>query len=287
MARSGDHPRGRAGVPALEALSRAIRRGFLALLGLAGFACVAPVQNAVGPAPPAPITFVVVTWNMHAGTGDLPRLVADLAGGRLTGTPPAGYGLLLQEAVTGSSDVLASVARDRHLSLTYEPVRSTPAGTSGNAILTTIPVTSTRVIQLPRERQVRLALAATVVVAGIDLFLVNAHLENRVSLWHGLLFSDGARGRQATALLAQLPDGPGIAGGDLNTWLGPSEPAWQAFAARFPDTPAGRPTPTFRDRLVLDHLFFDVPDGWQIARRVLPDSYGSDHHPVLGAITAP
>jgi endonuclease/exonuclease/phosphatase (EEP) superfamily protein YafD len=84
-----------------------------------------------------------------------------------------------------------------------------------------------------------------------------------------------------------LPAGPGIAGGDLNTWLGPDEPALKVFATRFPDTPTARLQPTVRDRLVLDHLFFDVPDGWQVSRTSLRDYYGSDHRPVVGIISVP
>ena len=110
-------------------------------------------------------------------------------------------------------------------------------------------------------------------------------MENRVSWLKGGLLSDTARGRQAEALLRALPpDEPGIVGGDLNTWLGVHEPAWQVFRRRFPDTPAELLEPTFRDRLVLDHLFFDVPAGWQVTRRVLHDRYGSDHHPVIGVL---
>jgi len=37
--------------------------------------------------------------------------------------------------------------------------------------------------------------------------------------------------------------------------------------------------------IVLDHLFFDLPDGWSVTRRVLKDAYGSDHHPVVAVIT--
>ena len=44
--------------------------------------------------------------------------------------------------------------------------------------------------------------------------------------------------------------------------------------------------PTFHDRLVLDHLFFDLPDGWVAARQVIANRYGSDHHPVLGLVFA-
>jgi endonuclease/exonuclease/phosphatase (EEP) superfamily protein YafD len=228
----------------------------------------------------------VITWNMHEGGGDLPRLVSDLADGRLAGAAPADFALLIQEAVPGTASDPATVARDRQLSNAFEPVRTVGARATGLAILATQPLIGTRVIALPRARQPRMALAATIRASGIELFLVNAHLENRVSLWRGLVFGDRARSRQATALLAQLPDGPGIAGGDLNTSLGPGEPALKAFRARFPDTPGGPTEATFRNRLVLDHLFFDVPDGWQVERRVLSDSYGSDHHPVLGLIRA-
>jgi endonuclease/exonuclease/phosphatase (EEP) superfamily protein YafD len=56
------------------------------------------------------------------------------------------------------------------------------------------------------------------------------------------------------------------------------------LAIRFSDTPAGPSKPTFRDRLVLDHLFFDLPEGWTATRQVLPNRYGSDHHPVLGLV---
>jgi endonuclease/exonuclease/phosphatase family metal-dependent hydrolase len=282
MAGPGDHPCRRAGLSALEAVIR-----LLVGAALAATACAAPLHQPPTTAPTAPVSLAVITWNLHRGVGDLPRLVADLAGGRLTPTPPRDYVLLLQEAVTNVPADPVRIARERQLAVVYEPVVATAVRVTGNAILSTRPLTGTRIIALPRVRQPRLAVAATITVADVELFLVNVHLENRVSLWRGLLFSDGPRGHQATTLLAQLPEGPGIAGGDLNTWLGPAEPAWKAFSARFPDTPNEPLEPTVRDRLVLDHLFFDVPDGWQVERRVLPDTYGSDHHPVIGVIRTP
>ena len=65
---------------------------------------------------------------------------------------------------------------------------------------------------------------------------------------------------------------------------GADEAAWQQLAQRFADTAAWLPTPTFHDRLVLDHLLMDLPEGWQVTRRVLPERYGSDHHPVMGVV---
>jgi endonuclease/exonuclease/phosphatase family metal-dependent hydrolase len=271
----GSNPSGSPGEP--EKL--APRFVILALLVL--IACAPRV-----PGPQAnrgPARLVVITWNMHAGAGDIARLVDDLTAGRVTGVPPRDYVLLLQEAVQDGPHDPAIVARARRLSTFYVPVRQLERGVSGNAILSTLPLVNTRTIPLPRARQTRAAAEASIVVDDERLFVVNAHLENRLGLLRGL-FSDTARGRQAEALLRQIPTGPGIAGGDLNTWLGPHEPAWQEFLARFPDTPGGRRAPTFHDRLVLDHLFFDLPAGWRVRRRVLQTRYGSDHNPVMGVI---
>lgn len=237
---------------------------------------------------PAPghVALAVVTWNMHAGRGDLPRLVSDLAAGRLTGQPVADYALLLQEVVEGGSSDVLMLARARGLSALYTPVHSINRHVRGNAILATRQLVNGRPIALPRVRQPRAAVAATVEIAGHRLFLVSAHLENRVSWLQGGVLSDRGRGRQAAALLQSLPTAEhGVLGGDLNTWLGPNEPAWRDLARRFTDTPADRLEPTFWDRLTLDHLFFDLPAGWRAARHVIHDSYGSDHHPVLGVIT--
>ena len=214
---------------------------------------------------------------MHGGRGDLQRLVADMEAGRLTSGAPRDYVLLLQEFVN-HGDVPGST---RALTLFTRPVRSA----SGNAILSTLPLENPRTIDLPRERQPRGAVAATIRLGGDTLFVVSTHLENRLS-WRRGLFGDRARGRQADVLLQALPQGHGIVGGDFNTMLGPNEPAWRALLGRFPDTP-GKHEPTFRDRLVLDHLFFDLPDGWGVTRQVIRDQYGSDHHPVAADIRWP
>lgn len=227
---------------------------------------------------------------MHAGRGDLARFRYDLASGVLTGGVPADYILLLQEDVEP-----LDAARGRHsardiatangLSFFFAPVRGDARHMSGNAILSTRPLLEPRIVSLERERQPRSAAAATIRLDAASLFVVNVHLENRLAWWR-LLFSDTARGKQTTALLGELPSqGDGILGGDLNTWLGPREPAWRLMLRRFPDTPRDPLQPTFHDRLVLDHLFFDLPDGWTATRRVLKDAYGSDHHPVVATIT--
>lgn len=226
---------------------------------------------------------VVLTWNLHAGAGDLPRLLSDLREGALTGgVPPGAFVLLLQEA---PASVVEQAPRDG-LSVYYAPAN--PALGYGNAILSTLPLFNARTIELPRARQRRIAVAASVQFAGQVLWMTNVHLENRISWWRGGLFSEGARGRQARALVEQLPrDVPGVLGGDLNTWLGPREPAWLAFEERFPDARETPDVPTFGDRLFLDHLFFDAPEGWDARRTVIDERYGSDHHPVIGSMGPP
>ena len=218
----------------------------------------------------------MLTWNTHGGRGDVKRLIADVEAGVFTGAPPRDYVLLLQEFPNNDRGGIGS--RAHALTVFASPVR----GATGNAIISTLPLENPRTIDLPRERQPRAAVVATVRVSGQELFVVSTHLENRLGWLRGL-FGDRARGRQADALIDALPGGHGIVGGDFNTMLGPDEPAWRVLLRRFPDTP-DRPEPTFRDRLVLDHLFFDLPDGWSVHRRVIEDQYGSDHHPVVADI---
>lgn len=220
---------------------------------------------------------------MHAGRGELPQLLDDLASGGLTGSPPRDYVLLLQEAIEGSDRDVRQIAASRQLSGFFSPVRRSRAQTSGNAIVSTLPLQDVRVLELPQERQPRSAVIGAIDVASQRLFVVCTHLENRLGWLRGL-FADRARGRQAEALLREIPpQGHGIVGGDLNTMLGPNEPAWRALLQRFPEADERR-QPTFRDRLVLDHLFFDLPAGWTVTRRVIEERYGSDHHPVVGLI---
>lgn len=231
--------------------------------------------------PAAPIVLAAVTWNTHSGRGDLSRLVADLERGALTPRSDT-YLLLLQEV---AADELNAVAQPRRWSTCFVPVRGVENRVRGNAILSSTPLRDQRTVPLPRERQTRAAAVAWIDAAGQQLFVASVHLENRVSWWKGGLFSDSARRHQVEGLLRALPaDGPGILGGDFNTWLGLGEPAWQALSHRFTDTPAWPQPPTFRGRLVLDHVLMDLPDGWRATRRVLSDDYGSDHQPVIAVV---
>ena len=266
--------------------SRPITLRIACLVALpASLSCARPPRD-VFPPPPSEtrIVLAVATWNMHAGRGDLSRLKYDLASGALTRGVPDDYVILLQEDIEPSSHSARDAAMTSGLSFFFAPVRGDERRMSGNAILSTRPLQDPRVLALERERQPRSAVAATIRLDSDTLFIVDVHLENRLTWWRAL-FSDTARRRQARALLEQLPEHEhGILGGDLNTWLGPREPAWRDMMQRFPDTPRDPPQPTFHDRLVLDHLFFDLPAGWTATRRVIKDAYGSDHHPVVAIV---
>jgi endonuclease/exonuclease/phosphatase family metal-dependent hydrolase len=236
----------------------------------------APARHGI-PALPAAADLAIVTWNLHGDAGDIDALVVDLRAGRLTGgTPPRHVVLMLQEASLRT--------RIAGLHWFFAAARSVRGIERGNAVISSLPLTTSRAIELPRERQPRIATMAKVRIGGVDLLLVNVHLENRASWWKGALPGDHARARQMNALLAQLPGGPGILGGDLNIWLGTKERAYQAAAASFPDAPGTQPLLTFKERLALDHLFYRIPPGWKAFRYRAPRRYGSDHYPVVGVL---
>lgn len=220
----------------------------------------------------------VLTWNVDSGEGEVARLHADLRDGRLTGgRRPAQYVLLLQEAAHTSPDSLHAY---------FAAARVVDGVERGNLILSTLPLLDTRTIELPRGRQRRVAAVAGIRVANVSLTLVNVHLENRASWWRGALPGDRIRAQQMEALVAELPPGPAILGGDLNIWLGTREQAYRAAADRFPDALDRESAYTFHERLALDHLMFDLPEGWRVARTVVRERYRSDHHPVMAAISS-
>jgi endonuclease/exonuclease/phosphatase family metal-dependent hydrolase len=161
----------------------------------------------------------------------------------------------------------------------------------GNAILSTLPLSDLRAIELPGERQRRVALTATVQIAGregpMPVSVATAHLDTLggpETLW--LFGATRTRSRQAQSMMAELPDGPLILGADLNSWLGPNEPAARDLLRSFPSTPAGSRAPTHAAGLLLDYLFFRAPSGWRASLVRADERYGSDHHPLIGTLAS-
>jgi endonuclease/exonuclease/phosphatase family metal-dependent hydrolase len=260
-------------------VARVVLIAALALVAACARVRVAPIVL-----PDRPV-LALLTWNLHAGRGDLRRLIDDLRSGRLTGDMPVPeFALLLQET---DADVV-DLARRLGLSAFFAPTRVEDGTERGIAVLATRPLIDARAIELPRERQRRMAIAAFAEVDGQRLLVANVHLENRASWWRGGLPGDRARERQMRALVADLPaDVPGVLGGDFNTWLGPAEAAYRLAAEQFRDEPPGQPSVTFGNRLPLDHLLFRLPPGWTAHRARASSRYGSDHYPVVAVLGRP
>ncbi|HTV03559.1 MAG TPA: endonuclease/exonuclease/phosphatase family protein [Luteitalea sp.] len=294
-------------------------------------AAVGPPLLRSSPTPDAGIDGVtIVAWNVHVGQADIHRLIGDL---RASGTKAQTRAivLLLQEAKRTGGDVprraprgarmaarigpatgearpfdIQTVARELDWSLVYvpsmrngePPVEATAADDRGAAILSSIPLTAPHAIELPVERQRRVAITARLAhrtSAGLpwSLDVVSVHLENRPGPGRGWFRAAAARTRQVEALLSALAsaktagtgvvdDVPVVMGGDLNTWRGSREGALRLLRRAFPRG-GSDVRPTFR-RFRLDYLLGRLPDSVSITQRRLDDAYGSDHYPVVAEI---
>jgi len=283
------------------------------------------------PAPAAPSdraidSLAVVSWNVHVGGGDVAALVRALGAGEFTGGAPVGdFVLLLQEAYrrdaavpshmlrwhpvpdriaarTGRGPDVVHVSRDEGVALLYAPsmrngIIDVDREDRGNAILSTLPLGGVTVVELPLQRQRRVAPAAVIAghtTGGLPwtLRVVDVHLDTALALLHGGPFA--ARRRQAETLAAAIAaTAPRadhlttIVAGDFNTVMGAREPAIAYLRRVFPDGPAPLQRPTFRGPLGfhanLDHVFV-AGRVKSITVRRLPDRFGSDHYPLLTTV---
>jgi len=273
-----------------------------------------PATVATGVAALDEIAFV--SWNVHVGGGDISALVGDLRAGRLThGRPVHHFVLLLQEAVRVGDVPLpvpsgASAARwigsDRsaandisHLSdkvgasILYVPSmrngrqsRGHLASDRGNAIVSTLPLSDPVAVELPGERQRRVAIVATIqIMSGeqrVPLAVSVAHFDaTRAARTLWFFGAPGIRETQARSLTAALPDEALVLGADLNTWLGPNEPAARDLRQFFL-THAPSVIRTSKNGFLLDYMFFRPPPGWRAHYERASSRYGSDHYPLIG-----
>ena len=252
---------------------------------------------------------VVACWNTHVGSGDIDRLVADLRSGRITGHVPGDVVLLLQEVFRVGGDVpsdlppgahaagresparpdstredITETARRLGMSLFYAPSmrNGTAREDRGNAILATVPLGQPFAIELPLERQRRVAIGASIALPGHDpVRVMSTHFTNMVAhhLW---ILAEAGRVRQARALRKALPSGPLILGGDLNAWFSYHDAAYRELAAALPGPRPADRRATFGP-MRLDHLFFRIGGSTPQVRR-LDDRYGSDHYPLIAEL---
>jgi endonuclease/exonuclease/phosphatase family metal-dependent hydrolase len=276
---------------------------------------------------PRPIDrLAVVSWNLHVGAGDVAGLVTRLRAGEFTrGQPVHDFVLLLQEAYRRSEAIPVRVARgfpvpnriaeeahrgpdidhfwrDEGFAVIYAPsMRNGRADLDredrGNAIVSTLDLARPLLIELPLERQRRVAIAASTGGTTTNgtpwaIRLVDVHFDTALALRHGGPFA--ARHRQAEALIAALRGTSAveamsqttIVAGDFNTW-GRNERALDALAAAFPSARDSGDQPTWTGRVglraTLDHVF--AAGAARVDIRRLPDRFGSDHYPMLAVLT--
>jgi endonuclease/exonuclease/phosphatase family metal-dependent hydrolase len=226
---------------------------------------------------------VIVDWNTYLGRGNLEALILKLERGDFTGgTPVAHFALLLQEVFRRP---ILQFARQHAVSVVFAPTRRVQdeADDRGGAILATGPLDDISVVELPFEKQRRVALAAR--FGSIQL--VNVHLDTSVGLLRG--GPGAARRRQARALreaIARLPV-PVIVAGDFNTWWGDDEPAIKELRQAFPDAGRLDKRETWRGPLRtgnrLDYVFAKGVDPPVVVRR-LDHRFGSDHWPLIATM---
>ena len=279
---------------------------------------ILPLPTAVRP---AARRVLVATWNMHDGRGDILSLVDTLRRGSDAGPAPDAIVVLLQEVVrslpspsgarasvetrpTGVKDI-PSVLRQLGWHLAYLPGRRNrlrPAGAAdadrGVAILSSLPLTNLEAIELPIERQRRVALSGVVSGRGDDgrpwqLRVVSVHLENRAGARRVWMRAGASRTRQTEALLEALAlsptqasgaELPTIVGGDFNVWLGPGEQALTLLRERLGAFAGEDTRPTMDNGWRLDYLFPHLPPALQATHRRLDSTFGSDHFPVVAAL---
>jgi endonuclease/exonuclease/phosphatase family metal-dependent hydrolase len=239
--------------------------------------------RALDEAPPRD-SLVVVSWNIHVGSGDVDGLVRSLRAGEFTGgTPVHTFVLLLQEAYRrddvipvrlkseytvpsriaarrGRGPDVSHLWRDDGLALLYAPsmrngVTDLDREDRGNAIASTLALRQPVVLELPLERQRRVV--AVAIVQGRTTHgepwmvrLADVHLDTALALMRG--GPSAARQRQAealvTALAATAPKTDHlttIVAGDFNTLFGSREPAIAYLRRAFPDGPAPPDATTF------------------------------------------
>jgi hypothetical protein len=215
-----------------------------------------PVVVAASIRPQPSNTVAIVSWNTALGAGDVPTLVGELRRSLEPGTPVI---LLLQEVYRagpevpaaalpaaagfasrirgfcsdGRRDEIESLAAALGMHAYYVPSMRNGAPLSsdedrGNAILSDLPLSGFSAVELPFERQRRVAVSAVVTGADAErrpwqLRLMSVHLDNMVGakrLW--IAGGEYGRARPARGLLSSISadDNPVVVARDVKNLVG-------------------------------------------------------------------
>lgn len=257
-------------------------------------------------------SITLVSWNTAVGDADIIGFVRSLPRSN------APIVLLLQEVYRGGSAVpseldassayagrlggsggaefreIEDVGRALGLCVYYVPSMRNGGASSdedrGNAILSNLPLGSLQAMELPFERQRRVAIAASIeghTTAGQPwrVRLVSAHLDNMGSPKRAWIGAEYGRARQARGLTELLAGSePTVLAGDFNTWFGFDDQAYVETARAFPQTQVTDRRPTFRGLLRLDHVFYRLAPGWRLDVHRAASRFGSDHYPLVGSL---
>jgi endonuclease/exonuclease/phosphatase family metal-dependent hydrolase len=233
----------------------------------------------------------VISWNVHEGAGDLVRVIDALRpaevvvlaqeamrrGDAVPSAIPAGVRPPRREPHAAATADIGAVADALGLWLVYVPSMRNgreQREDRGCAILSTLPLADPIAIELPWVSQRRVAVMATVTVAGgRALQVVSAHLDNRPG-----------RRQQAEALAVWIEQHtdraePLIIGADLNTWFGEAEETVAHIDRVVPLVSQCAASATFRYGRRLDYLFAARQriEGCDVGA----STYGSDHRPLV------
>jgi endonuclease/exonuclease/phosphatase family metal-dependent hydrolase len=269
----------------------------------------------------APVdSLAIVSFNVNLGAASAIELVDSLKAGAFTaGAPVTDFILLLQETIREGEGVpdrvpkgsgtgrgvfpsprrgprldIVRIADSLRLHLFYGPAMRSgkgrnPSGLSedrGNAMLSTLPLSSLVMVELPfggarRVAQLARVTGRTRLGRAWSLQVGNLHFDVGPI---GPSALSAIRARQARAI-AQIADSTGavVVGGDLNAFsLRGTAESVKILQRAFPQTVQGDALPT-RGPQRLDFLFFRLPGGFETRPyRTLPFDFGSDHRPVMG-----
>ena len=270
-------------------------------------------------------SLAVLSYNMNLGAGSVIDLVDSLRNGVFTsGSPVGDFVLLLQETFrdghlvpdpaprgskTGRARYPASdrgmrldvrrIADSLQLYLYYAPAMRggrarNPNGLPedrGSAILATLPLTDLTLVELPLAGQRRVGQLARlngVSRSGTPWSIQVANVHFSIGPF-GPSAVSAIRARQARAMVAAADStGAVVLGGDLNAFsvFGTAESV-RILRAAFPGPGSADDAPT-RGWQRLDYLFFRLPGTYRSAPYVrLPQTFGSDHHPIMGWVYFP